>query len=288
MGGNGRTPRDIVKIAIAGKGGTGKTTFSGTLARELGRSGRRVLAIDADPNPTLAMTLGIDESTASEASVLPRDLIAAEPGGGAWAYRLTIPVGDIVRALGLSGPDGVTLLTAGRVEHAARGCMCGTHAVVRTILRALGPDDADIVLVDMEAGVEHLSRAGGTLAFADALVVLVEPFYKSHVTARSLAALSSELGIPLRLSVTNKSRGEADEEATRELCDATGLEQVGTIPFDPILQEAEARGVAPIDHDPNAPGVVAARRLAHVLVERVGGPGRRNQAAAAPGASPSV
>ncbi len=262
-----------VKVAIAGKGGTGKTTIVGTVARELARQGRRVTAIDADPNPTLAMTIGIDADLADEAPVLPTGLLeqVVGPDGNA-TLRLTMDVGTILGRVALTGPDGIQLVVAGRVEHAARGCMCGTHAAVRAILGAIAEAPADIVLVDMEAGIEHFSRAAGTLRYADALLIVVEPFYKSMVTAKNVVSLSAELGIPRRYVVANKVRGEADLAAIREFCGDAGLELIATVPWDGAFQEAEAERAAPLDFAPESPGVTAARALANAVVERVATP----------------
>jgi CO dehydrogenase maturation factor len=260
-----------MKVAIAGKGGTGKTTIAGTLIRELARNGAGVTAIDADPNPTLAMTLGIDAAAAEEAPALPPGLLEmVRLEDGTMGYELTMPVAEIIDRIGLPGPDGITLVIAGRVEHAARGCMCGTHAAVRAILAAISEAPSDVVFLDMEAGVEHFSRASGTLRYADGLLILVEPFYKSLVTGRSVVSLSGELGIPRRYVVANKVRRPEDLDAVHEFCEETGLELIGEVPWDTRLQEAESAGLAPIDFVPDSPGVVAARRLAATVTERLG------------------
>ncbi len=258
-----------VKVAIAGKGGTGKTTIVGTVARELARQGRRVTAIDADPNPTLAMTIGIDADVADEAAVLPTGLLEADGNGG---FRLTMDVDGILTRVALAGPDGIRLVIAGRVEHAARGCMCGTHAAVRAVLGAIAEAPSDVVLVDMEAGIEHFSRSAGTLRYADGLLIVVEPFYKSMVTATSVVSLSAELGIPRRYVVANKVRGEGDLVAIREFCDDADLELIAAVPWDGAFQEAEAARVAPIDFAPECAGVAAARALANSVVERLAAP----------------
>ena len=262
-----------MKLAIAGKGGTGKTTIAGTMIREFAQLGHRVIAIDADPNPTLAMTVGIDLATAEEAPALPPGLLEqVRLADGSAGFALRMEVGQLLDAVGLAGPDGIRLVIAGRVEHAARGCMCGTHAAVRAILGAISEAPADVVFVDMEAGVEHFSRAAGTLRYADALLILVEPFYKSLVTGKSVVALSAELGIPRRYVVANKVRGLGDLAAIREFCAESDLELIGTVPWDTELQEAEARLLAPIDHAPATPGVVAARGLVGVVLDRLGAP----------------
>ncbi|HZB97233.1 MAG TPA: hypothetical protein VE219_01415, partial [Candidatus Sulfotelmatobacter sp.] len=200
---------------------------------------------------------------------LPPDLLVPVQGPhGERVFKLTMAVPDILERVGLRGPDGITLVIAGRVEHAARGCMCGTHAAVRAILGAIVAEPGDVVLVDMEAGLEHLSRSGGTLAHADALMILIEPFYKSLVTGRSIAALAAELGIPQRYAVINKVRSDEDLGTLDEFCSENGLMPLGSVPWDPRLQEAETSNVAPIDFDPQAPGVLAAQTLARALLDR--------------------
>lgn len=257
-----------MKIAIAGKGGTGKTTLVGSMARELAAMGHKVTAIDVDPNPTLANTIGISLEDSSAAKTLPFDAferIMLDTGSA--ALQLTIPVKQVLDAVALHGPDGINLIVAGRVEHAARGCNCATHAAVRAVLAAITAETSDVVLVDMEAGVEHFSRANGTLRYVDGLLILVEPFYKSLVTARTVVALSSELGIEKRYVVANKVRNEGDLAAIEEFCRESGLELIGTVPYDLAFPEAETREAAPIDEAPDAAGVVAARTLAHRILE---------------------
>jgi CO dehydrogenase maturation factor len=111
-----------MKIAIAGKGGTGKTTIAGTLARMLARRGRRVLAIDADSNPNLALTLGLSRDAAAALAPLPRtlleDRVTAE---GRSKPALRMAPAEIEREFGVATPDGVTLLLMGRVDHAGAG-----------------------------------------------------------------------------------------------------------------------------------------------------------------------
>lgn len=262
-----------VKLAIAGKGGTGKTTIAGTMARELGRLGHRVTAFDADPNPTLAMTTGIDVSLAEEAPALPPDLVQAVVGpDGRRRLQLRLEVDEIIRQVGLPGPDGLTLVIAGRVEHAARGCNCGTHAAVKFILGALVEAPGDVVLVDMEAGTEHLSRAGGTLEQVDALLIVIEPFHKSLVTGTQIASLATELGIPRLLGVLNKVRGPDDRSTLEEFCREAGVEPLGSVPWDTRLQDAEARCAAAVDVDPSAPGVLAVQGLTAAVLERLAVP----------------
>jgi CO dehydrogenase maturation factor len=269
----GASTLPLVKIAIAGKGGTGKTTIAGTMVREFAAWGRRVTAIDADPNPTLAMTVGIDDAVAEEATALPAGLLEQVTlPDGSTGFQLRLGVDEILASVALDGPDGIRLVIAGRVEHAARGCMCGTHAAVRAILGAIAEAPADVVLVDMEAGIEHFSRAAGTLRYVDGLIILVEPFYKSLVTAKSVVSLSAELGIPRRYVVANKVRNPGDLAAIDDFCAGAGLELIGTVPWDPTFQDAESRRAAPFDFAPTSAGVTAARALPSAVFERLAVP----------------
>lgn len=251
-----------MKIGIAGKGGTGKTTLVGTMAREYARRGHRVTAFDVDPQPTLAMTLGIDLDKAENVNGVPTDLfdLAVQD------RRLT---GDeIVERYGIAGPDGIRLIIAHRIEHVEMHCNSSAHVTVRAMLKSMIGEADDIVVVDMEAGLEHFTR-GLTLADVDAMMVLVEPFHKSIVTGRQIAFLADELGIRGRFAVANKVRGPEDMPAVEEFCSDTGLELIGSIPWDTTVQDAEIEGLAPIDFAPDAPAVRAARELAVAVQQRL-------------------
>ncbi|HZB97303.1 MAG TPA: hypothetical protein VE219_01765, partial [Candidatus Sulfotelmatobacter sp.] len=233
------------------------------------RRGRHVLAIDVDPQPTLATTLGIVASGGGAATGVPTDLFDVAVASGP---QLGMPASQIIEQYGIPGPDNVTLVIAHRLEHVEMHCNSATHAMVRGMLASLVAEQADVVLVDMEAGVEHFSRSGGTLAHAEVLLIMVEPFHKSLVTGGQVAALSAELAIPQRYVVANKVRHSADMTHITQFCDDNDLELIATIPWDTQVQDAEARGQAPIDYAPDSPGVAAARSLALSVLERVEAP----------------
>jgi len=252
-------------IAISGKGGSGKTTISGTLARALGQRGLPVLAIDGDPNPTLALTLGIPYTEADTLPTLPKDIleVVAHPDGTKTReLRLSVP--QITDGYGTQAADGVTLLIGGRVEHAARGCNCGTHAAMRTVLKELLSDREGITLADMEAGIEHLSRA--TLTNVDILLVVVEPFFKSIYTAEKVVELARELGIPRIVGIANKVRDENGRAAIQAACVKMDIPVIIEIPFDEALRDAEQARRAPMDVAADSPAVAAIRSLADQLV----------------------
>ena len=255
-----------MRVAIAGKGGTGKTTISGTLARILARRGRNVLAVDADTTPNLAVTLGIPPQQAQEMMDLPRNMMERQqqPDGTVKAI-FTADAEQIIAEYSAHGPDGVRLLVMGKVDHAGVGCLCGAHAAVRGLLGELvrkNVTDRDVI-VDMEAGLEHLSR--GTGRHLSRFVATVEPYYRSMETARRVSALATELGIGDVLAIANKVRDAGDRKAIIEFCAAHSLKLVGEIPYDPTVLEAERAGQTPIDYAPESPAVRAIGQLADTL-----------------------
>jgi CO dehydrogenase maturation factor len=251
-----------MKLAIAGKGGSGKTSISGTMARILARSGHRVLAIDGDSNPNLALTLGIplDEGMVAPPT-LTRDLLERTPEGP----RLARSLDEIIATHSLRGPDGVTLLVMAHPQHAGAGCLCSQHATVRTLIEASGQGADDVTILDTEASPEHLAR--GTARYADAMFTVVEPYYKSLETGRRMAVLANDLGLDDVALVGNKIRDERDLEAVREFAARHDLAIAGVIPFDEHLTDAERARVAPLDFAPGAPAVAAIGELARRVLE---------------------
>ena len=221
------------KLGIVGKGGVGKTTVSGLLAHGYARRGRRVVAIDTDSNPNLGMSLGLSLAQTEAIPELPRTAVVGS--GGA------LPAEQLIGQYGRPTPAGPTLLSAIRVSAAGAGCTCGGHATVRSLL-ADALDEVDLTLVDMEAGLEHLSRSGGTLAHADVLVVVCEPTRKSVVTAARTAALAAELGIPDVVAVGNKARTAEDATFLREALAAEGIAVLGILPYDAAVADGDRAG----------------------------------------------
>ena len=225
-----------MKVGIVGKGGVGKTTLSALICQEFRARGRRVLAIDTDSNPNLAISLGLDEETANSAPVVPRNLAV----GGAVEWTPD----RLIDTFGLPTPSGVTLLHAMRVDQAGAGCTCTSHAAVRSILGSAIDELADVTLVDMEAGLEHLSRSGGTLAYADVLLMVMEPTQKSILTAARTITLAEELGIPRMAGVGNKAKLPADAEFFEKVAGEFGVPLAGIVPYDPEVPAADRRGSA--------------------------------------------
>ncbi|CAN5247153.1 carbon monoxide dehydrogenase accessory protein CooC [soil metagenome] len=256
-----------MRIAIAGKGGSGKTTIAGTLARLLARRGRKVIAVDGDTNPNLAQTLGIASGADEGLTTLPTDiLVRREEPDADPASELAIPVEEVLERYGTVGPDGVRLLVMGRVEHAGRGCKCRAHSVARYVIGDLlaYADHEGEVVVDMEAGLEHLSR--GTTKYVDGLLAVAEPYYRSLETARRVYELAAELGIDNVRLLANKVRDEPEADAIRDYTERHGLEVAGEVPYDETIMNADLRGQPLLDADPRAPAVEALERLAVAVI----------------------
>jgi len=249
-----------VKLAIAGKGGSGKTSISGTMARSLARSGHNVLAIDGDSNPNLALTLGVDPGLMDDVPVLPPDLIRRGKDG----IELTRSFEEVATSHGLAAPDGVSLLVMALPQHADTGCLCSMHATVRTLIEAAPAGAEDVTILDTEASPEHLSR--GTAKYADAMLAVVEPYFKSLETGRRMAALARDLGLEDVKLVANKIRDERELEAVREFADSNDLVVAGVVPFDDTMQLAERASTSPLDFDPESPSVRAIAELAEKIV----------------------
>lgn len=245
-----------MKLAIAGKGGSGKTSISGTMARLLARSGHKVLAIDGDSNPNLALTLGIPAEQMSHMPVLPTNLLRRTEAGP----MLTLTLDDIITSHSVTGPDGVELLVMAHPQHADTGCLCSMHATVRRIIEAASDNDRDVCILDTEASPEHLSR--GTASYADVMLAVVEPYFKSLETGRRMAALAVDLGLERVALVANKIRDERELEAVQTFAANHDLEIAAMIPYDETFALAERAGKAPLDYDPDSPAIAPIGRLA--------------------------
>lgn len=249
---------------MAGKGGSGKTTIAGTLARALAQSDHRVLAIDGDSNPNLATTIGI----AGDVPPLPRDiLVDVVDENGERRRKLGVPPREILERYSAQGPDGIRFVIGGRVGHAGVGCMCGAHARVRNLLGELVGSDwsGSEIVVDLEAGLENFSR--GTPRHVDAVVAVVEPYFRSMETARRVCELARELEVGGVYAVGNRIRSERDDRAIRDFCEGHQLQLIATVPYDEALLEAEREGAPPIDYGPSSPAVSAIRELARRITQ---------------------
>ena len=256
-----------MKLAIAGKGGVGKTTIAGTLARILAHDHQRVLALDVDSNPNLASSLGVSREQVAQATSVPYGLTEWREDDEGKAYvHLRQPIPQFIADYGVPAPDGVQLLVMGQVLEASVGCRCEAHAVARGITGHL-MGEADVVVLDMEAGLEHLGR--GTTEHVDLLLIVVEPYYRALEAATRIRDLAVGLNVPQMVVVANRIRTDREQEAVAQHCLKHDLELAAVIPYDEAIVDAELRGVAPIDQAPQSPAIQAIRSLATALVARL-------------------
>lgn len=229
-----------MRVAVAGKGGAGKTTVSATLALLQARAGRAVVALDADANPNLAIALGLPPEQAALVRPAPPSVVSRRRGGPG----LTEPVDEVLSRHAVAGPDGMLLIGMGAPEHADEGCLCSAHAVVSALLEDLGGPGRTVV-VDLEASPEHLSR--GTIRHVDAVCLVAEPYYRSLETVRRMAALVEELPVPRVVVVANKVRGDQDGEAIADFCRNHGLQLAATVPWNDDVLSADRERVPVAD-----------------------------------------
>ena len=254
-----------MKIAIAGKGGSGKTTLSATLARLLARRGFSVLAIDSDPNPNLGMALGVGTPELARSHSLPRSILEERTNalGETEIVGLAQPIEMITSEYGIRAPDGVILLRNVQLEHGGEGCLCGEHITVRDMVGYMVERPQQFTILDMEASVEHMGR--GTPRYADVLLIVTEPYYRSLETTGRLAPLARDIGIKRLYIVANKVRGRRDDEAIRHYCAEHELEILDMLPFDEAVLEAEQAGAPILDADPRSAYVRTVEQLLEKL-----------------------
>jgi len=240
-----------MKIAVSGKGGVGKTTFSALLIRTLNAQGKHVLAIDADPDANLAAALGIPNADRIVPIAEMKELIfertEAKPGSMGGFFKLNPKVDDLPDALSAK-LDGIKLMRLGGVQKGGSGCICPESTLLRALMTHIVLARDEVVVMDMEAGIEHLGRA--TASAVDRLIVVVEPGRRSMDTAAHIRKLASEIGLRNIVLVGNKIRSQKDEAfLTEHLND---FEFLGFIPYDDALIEADLEGVSPFDVDSTA------------------------------------
>ena len=231
---------------MVGKGGVGKTTIAGTLARLLARRGGRVVAVDLDPNPGLAWSLGIPVIDAGLPDAALREDASAPYG---WRLAADLSATDAVERFALTGPDGVRYLTPGKIDGAKHGVSRSLTAV-REILTGLHPADCDVI-ADLEAG--PTTPFEGYHSFADRVVLVVAPGWSSALTARRLWPIVEDVPITI---VASRWAGQAQHR---------GLRPTTIIPADQCIAEADRLGRAPLDHCPDCPAVRAIEALADRL-----------------------
>jgi len=235
-----------MKFAISGKGGVGKTLLASLLSKMFAESGYSVIAIDADPDANLAATLGFSNpeqiTPISEMSDLIEERTGVRPGQSAPYFKLNPKVDDISEKYAVK-QNGIRLMRMGRIKKGGTGCYCPENALLKALLSHLLVARNEVVILDMEAGIEHLGR--GTATAVDKLIVVVEPGRRSIETALNIEKLASEIGLQNVAVVGNKVRNQSDREfLTASL---PGFEFLGFIPYDQAVVDADLAGLSPID-----------------------------------------
>jgi CO dehydrogenase maturation factor len=256
-----------LKVAVAGKGGVGKTLVAGALAYFLAQKGFKVLAIDADSSPNLALTLGISVDQAlkivpiSENKELIRRKTSTEYPG---VYRLSFTVEDVVRDFAVKSPFNINLLVMGTIRAAGEGCTCAANALVRSLLRHLIVERDEAIVMDMEAGVEHLGR--GTAKHVDTMLIITDSSLKSLEIARKIQTLASEAGIKKTFIVGNKIAKKDEEDAVKRFASDNGLTVLGLIPFDEQILNADRIGETPLGLGNSSTGLEVIKQICERLL----------------------
>ena len=240
-----------MKLAITGKGGVGKTTLASTLARLYADEGRTVLAADVDPDANLGLALGLSQEEVDAIVPISKMRTLVEERTGATDanrfYKLNPYVADIPEKYS-KDINGVKLLVMGTVDVGGSGCVCPEHVMLKSILSAMTYRKNDVVIMDMEAGLEHLGR--GPASNMDQFIVVIEPGARSVQTYRNVKRLAKDLGVKQVRVVANKVRNESDEAFVRGAIPAEDL--LGCIHYNPDIIDADRQGKSPYDFSPAA------------------------------------
>ena len=235
-----------MKIAITGKGGVGKTLLASLLSRVFAESGYSVIAIDADPDANLAATLGFlhpeDITPISEMSALIEERTGARPGQAASYFRLNPKVDDLPEKYSLKY-NGIRLMVMGRIKKGGSGCYCPENALLRALITHLLLARDEVVILDMEAGIEHLGRA--TARAVDKLIVVVEPGRRSVETAYKISKLSQDIGLQNIAVVGNKIRSQLEKDFL--ISSLPNFEFLGFIPYDQAIVDADLANLPLLD-----------------------------------------
>jgi CO dehydrogenase maturation factor len=237
-----------MKIAISGKGGVGKSTLAAALALLMARRGQKVLALDADPDSNLAACLGISKEKQKTIVPISKQVALIEERTGAKVkqygqiFKLNPEVSDVADRYALLH-DGVALLVLGAVQKGGGGCACPESVLIRALVTDLVLVKNEALVMDMEAGVEHLGR--GTARGVDAMIVVLEPGQRSIETAQRVIHMGKEMGLRSVQFVANKITSADDEMFIRSAFPEHRL--LGTIPFSEDIRLSDRTGRSVLD-----------------------------------------
>ncbi len=237
-----------MKIAISGKGGVGKTTLASLIIKNFSDRGNKVLAIDADPDANLAGALGIEHPELivpiSEMKELIEERTESKTGTMGSFFKLNPHVSDLPEKLSVQ-KGNIRVMVMGGVKRGGGGCICPESVMLKTLITHLILARDEVVVLDMEAGIEHLGR--GTASSVNKLIVVVEPGKRSIETAHQIKKLAQDLGLKNIVLVGNKIRNESDKEFL--LKQLPGFTFLGFLPYNDQIIEADLEGRAPFEKD---------------------------------------
>lgn len=255
-----------MKIAVSGKGGAGKTFLAALLARSFSEDGYKVIAIDADPDANLPATLGFPHPHDITPIVEMKDLIeertGAKPGTIGGFFKLNPTVDDIPDKYCVEH-NGIKLMVMGTPRPGGSGCFCPENAFLKSLMGHLLFGRKEVVIMDMEAGIEHLSR--GTSQGVDALIIVVEPGARSIETAYRIKPMAEDLKIKRVFAVGNKIRSEEDKKFLSKIM--SQFKFLGFIPFDERVIKAEMEGRSVLESSPDI--LKAVERIKANLIKEV-------------------
>jgi len=260
-----------MKIAISGKGGVGKTLLASLLSRRFAAAGYSVLAIDADPDANLAANLGFphpdDIIPISEMDDLIEERTGARPGTPGSFFKLNPRVDDIPDRFAAEH-DGIRLMVMGRIKRGGTGCYCAEGVLLQALLSHLLIQRDEVVILDMEAGIEHLAR--GTSKAVDRMIIVVEPGCRSIETAQRIQNLARDIGLENIVLVANKVHSQSEKEFL--VSSLPNMEFLGFIPYDQALIEADLSNL-PIQ-DASRPIAEEIDRIFQALIPALNTPSR--------------
>jgi CO dehydrogenase maturation factor len=232
-----------MKLAVTGKGGVGKTTTASLLANAYAEAGFKVIAIDANPDANLAMALGFnpkeyrDITPVAEMKDLIEERTGSKPGTFGSVFKMNPRVDDIPERFALK-KGNIMLLVMGTVKKGESGCLCPESALLKSLVSHLVFRSSEVVVMDMDAGVEHMGR--GTAKAVDAFIIVVEPGQRSFQTARSIRGLATDMGIKNFFIVGSKTRNEEDRKFIRE--SLPEFKVLGFLNYNDDIAEADKMG----------------------------------------------